>query len=270
MSDRLLAWFVRDGYGCEPGEFLWQAERYGVGRAFALGSGKFPPPVGVTGATGLRGDDPAWTVHAAETTACLAAGGNAGLKLDDGWFAVDLDTKKLADDSWGKVEAEVEGVLGGLRPHNTTSTIRCHGHYIFKGFLPPDVSGKLRIDGIVVGDVIRPDHRYLCTGPEYLCWWSDPSIPPEGVLPWLEPKPRPAPRSSGYRRVSCGDGWRPAANPPLLPTGTRNDGMASLAGIMYRKGATFDQFCAENVARCRPPLPDAEIEAIWASVGRYH
>ena len=59
----------------------------------------------------------------------------------------------------------------------------------------------------------------------------------------------------------------------ILPTGTRNDGLARLAGAMRRKGATLPEIetalLEHNVRRCRPPLLDYEVRKIAASVARY-
>ena len=64
--------------------------------------------------------------------------------------------------------------------------------------------------------------------------------------------------------------------PPLediIPAGQRNSTLASLAGTMRRRGmqpAEIAVALAEvNRNRCRPPLPDDEVEAIARSVGRY-
>ena len=254
---------------CDPLGLLYEADRTDVGRMFALPKGrKFSPPKGVTGDVPVL-EDPGRGVHAAAAVESLASGGNAGLRLSPGFVAVDMDTKKLADDVWGQVEAEVEGVLGGLRPHNTTSMIRFHGHYIFSGTVPADVSGKVRIGGVCVGDVIRPDHRYMATGAEYLTCRYPPSLLPRKVVDWIELKPAPRPPRRPDRSTVVG--WVPSDKAPMLGVGERNDGMARTAGIMLSKGGVgVEALHAENQRRCRPPLPDAEIKAIWASVGRYH
>ena len=59
----------------------------------------------------------------------------------------------------------------------------------------------------------------------------------------------------------------------ILPDGTRNDGLARLAGAMRRRGATLAEIettlLEHNVRRCRPPLLDYEVRKIAASVSRY-
>ncbi|MGQ9553392.1 MAG: phage/plasmid primase, P4 family, partial [Anaerolineae bacterium] len=58
-----------------------------------------------------------------------------------------------------------------------------------------------------------------------------------------------------------------------IPAGQRNRTLASLAGTLRRRNmsqvAAEAALLAENQARCRPPLPEAEVLAIVASVYRY-
>jgi hypothetical protein len=59
----------------------------------------------------------------------------------------------------------------------------------------------------------------------------------------------------------------------ILCEGHRNDGLMRLAGAWRRRGASRDEIerrlRVENVRRCRPPLPDAEVIKIAASAARY-
>jgi hypothetical protein len=60
---------------------------------------------------------------------------------------------------------------------------------------------------------------------------------------------------------------------PAIPKGKRNDTLARLAGTMRRPGMEVPAIVAalkiENANRCKPPLPEAEVERIAASIGRY-
>jgi len=69
---------------------------------------------------------------------------------------------------------------------------------------------------------------------------------------------------------------RPVLDPRefgILLDGTRNDGLARYAGALRRKGKNQSEIEAEllaaNVRRCRPPLPDADVRMIAASIARY-
>ena len=63
------------------------------------------------------------------------------------------------------------------------------------------------------------------------------------------------------------------ADPDSIPNGERNTTLAKIGGAMRRQGATQESITAallsENNSRCDPPLPDAEVESIAASVSRY-
>jgi len=58
-----------------------------------------------------------------------------------------------------------------------------------------------------------------------------------------------------------------------IPKGGRNNALTSLAGTMRRRGMGLEAIeaalLAENLRACNPPLPEAEVRAIAASVGRY-
>jgi len=72
----------------------------------------------------------------------------------------------------------------------------------------------------------------------------------------------------------AGNGHAPA--PPVeetIPDGQRNATLASPAGSMRRRGMTPEEIAVAlaevNRNRCRPPLPDDEVEAIARNIGRY-
>ena len=257
--------------------FLLEANRAGVGRMFALPKGrKSPPPRGVTGGAPVLSGEVAKS-HAAAALARVEDGGNAGLRLSPGWFAADIDTKNMGDDEWALVADVVEDALGGLRPHNTTLNAWFHGHYIFRepsGGLPA-CDGLLWVNGVRVGDVIRTSHRYLATGRGYECVWYPPRAAPAGVLAMLKLKPvarrvtqvngsRAAARFSLYRGRNAFDP-RGLASP--VGEGGRHAAMCSVAGIILTKdNADVGLLHEQNQQRCRPPLPDAEIEHIWAGL----
>ena len=58
-----------------------------------------------------------------------------------------------------------------------------------------------------------------------------------------------------------------------IGSGGRNNALTSMAGAMRRKGMTpaaiEAALIAENASRCDPPLPEADVRKIAASVGRY-
>lgn len=79
----------------------------------------------------------------------------------------------------------------------------------------------------------------------------------------------PPPPKGGRER----GGRRGAAPEGPIPEGQRNGALVQMAGAMRRRGmgeAAIGAALREvNRARCRPPLADAEVDAIAASVSRY-
>ena len=70
------------------------------------------------------------------------------------------------------------------------------------------------------------------------------------------------------------EGWQPSdAELPKYGIGVRNGAMMRMAAAMVHKGLSPDDVVTnllmENVLRCDPPLPEAEVEAIAKSVERY-
>jgi hypothetical protein len=65
----------------------------------------------------------------------------------------------------------------------------------------------------------------------------------------------------------------PGPIPDAIPQGSRNAKLTSLAGMMRKRGfveaSIAAALLAENAAKCRPPLPDADVRRIAKSVGRY-
>lgn len=98
------------------------------------------------------------------------------------------------------------------------------------------------------------------SGREYI--WEDANVPVAEPPEWLvELVSRPAPAN---REISSGE---------ILLRGRRNNGLTTLAGRLRRRGATENAILAtlkaENLLRCRPPLPDRELAAIAKSIAVY-
>jgi Protein of unknown function (DUF3987)/Bifunctional DNA primase/polymerase, N-terminal/Primase C terminal 1 (PriCT-1) len=86
--------------------------------------------------------------------------------------------------------------------------------------------------------------------------------------------PAPVPAWLLHLITVTGNGGRGGTtNEHKLRTGERNNRLTSLAGSMRRRGMTPESIEAalfeENRWRCEPPLPDAEIRRIAASIAKY-
>ena len=85
------------------------------------------------------------------------------------------------------------------------------------------------------------------------------------LLPAWIPELLSGPEPAGGSNNGAGD---------KISEGRRNAALTSMAGSMRRKAMTSAAIEAallqENKLRCEPPLSDAEVRSIAASVGRYH
>jgi hypothetical protein len=125
----------------------------------------------------------------------------------------------------------------------------------------------LKADG---GQVVVPPSTHY-TG-HIRAWVLSPyDAEPAPCPDWLrdiiqDNAPRTTPPKSAGR-----NGHGPAED--SIPDGARNETLASLAGTMRRRGmsepAILAALQAENLEKCNPPLDDAEVERIAASVARY-
>ena len=117
---------------------------------------KFPPPRGITGASGRPVTD-------ADYADWVDQWANVGLVLPDGVIGLDLDLYKPGD-----------AVADGLPP-TIRSTSRDDGSGIYMYKVPPGTKLKGTIEGL--GEVVQRTHRYVV---------APPSLHPEGrVYKWL-------------------------------------------------------------------------------------
>jgi hypothetical protein len=97
------------------------------------------------------------------------------------------------------------------------------------------------------------------------------------IRPLLSPGELPVPPPWLCRELDSLVERRPVANDstdgPLLLEGSRNEGLARLAGKLRRAGLSQSELeaalLAANGMRCRPPLQDKEVLAIARSISRY-
>jgi len=143
-----------------------------------------------------------------------------------------------------------------------------HRYFAHPGGHVPTTAGKLapgvdtRADGgFAVGDgSTLPDARGY--------QWEASSHPDDAPLPALPPAWLAAIRATpATRPAATTDDAAPIAE------GGRNHGLARVAGHLRRAGLSEAAMRAAlletNAERCRPPLPDADVARIAASVARY-
>lgn len=189
---------------------------------------------------------------------------NIGL-VCDGLIVLDFDADH--DGYRGKdLLAQDHGPLPATRVHKTGGGGE---HWLYRA--PRDLnvrpgSGKYGYPGLD----IRANDSYIV---------APPSVHPSGtVYQVMDPAPiAPAPAwllelATKRRAAEIPAGPSSPEGAPI-PEGSRNGTLASLAGTMRRRGmspAAIEAAILEvNRTQCRPPLDEAEVRGIAASVSRY-
>ena len=177
---------------------------------------------------------------------------NIGAVVPDGYVVVDVDVDDVAT-----VFAADE------LPPTATSRSGRGSHHIYRTSTPirPKVGVRAHVD-------LRGPGSYIVV---------PPSLHVSGLsYEWVVPIERGIADAPAWvveaARSPRAAGDRPHESDSILE-GRRNATLTSLAGSMRRRGMTAAEIeaalLAVNVGRCLPPLPDDEVRAIAASVGRY-
>jgi hypothetical protein len=188
----------------------------------------------------------------------------------DGLVVVDIDPAGMA---WPGDEAQRAAIKAARPPLQRTP--RGGFHLFFSP--PPGRSWRCSAGLLAQGVDVRAGGGYVIVAPSIVkgatYQWLRP-LPPLDELPsppgWLIgeldaiERRRSAPAADS---TATGD-----QGAPLL-AGTRNAGLASLAGRLRRAGLALREIeaalLAANRTRCSPPLPEREVLAIARSIARY-
>jgi hypothetical protein len=205
-------------------------------------------------------------------------GANVGIAAQ-GMLVIDIDG---ADNPWPGDPDRAADLAGAGA---VALTPRGGRHYLFRR--PVGKSWKCSTSKLAPGVDVRTDGGYIVAAP---------SVIEEGPYRWgeglalddpLNQLPEPpawltaaldalvSPESNGVAHgsptlahVAAGD-----AEANAIPAGQRNATLARLAGTMRRVGMGLPEIAAAlhqtNRTRCEPPLADAEVDRIAASVARY-
>lgn len=167
-----------------------------------------------------------------------------------------------------KALEEHQAKFGALPPTPRTRTGGGGWHFLFQHPGVPVRNIKiapgleLRADGgMVIG--AGSVHR---SGAGYLLEVSPEQVPPAPLPEWILRESRSAGKElTAASSATSADG--------RVPEGSRNTYLTTLAGSMRRKGMSESGITAgllaENQARCDPPLAEAEIRKIAASIAGY-
>jgi putative DNA primase/helicase len=177
-----------------------------------------------------------------------------------GFFVIDLDTKNDGPATW----AQLTSTHGEVQ----TATVRTPtggSHLYFSmpvgseiknsaGIIGPGVDVRGTGGYVVAAGSARPEGSYT---------WESSVVaePPRWLVNLVTKKAQRDPRPQLVSPNSA------------IIDGQRNSHLTSLAGSMRRRGMTVEAIrvalLEENSRRCRPPLPEREVDGIAASVGRY-
>jgi hypothetical protein len=218
-------------------------------------------PLTVNGVTNATTDDTwirTWWEEFPEANIGIATGAPSGLVV------LDVDPRHGGDASL----RELEKLYGPLPdgPRVRTGGGGEHLYFSHPGGTIKSVVGLLpgldiRGDGVYV---VGPGSNHL-SGNTYM--WQQGRTPVKLSLPsiptWLH--------DMGTKGQSPQHQHQPHI--AIIPDSERNSTLASLAGTMRNRGmspaAIEAALLQENRVRCKPPLGDAEVSRIAASIGRY-
>jgi len=183
-----------------------------------------------------------------------------------GIIVLDVDPRHGGDGTLGELQKRY-----GRLPETLVSKTGGGGqHYYFRY---PGYHVRTRQSAVGPGLDLKGDGGYIVAPPslhrsgERYLWAGDGfsqgaevADPPAWLLQCIEGSQDAAQSSN------CSESGK-------IAEGTRNNTLASLAGSMRRKGMTLEAIesalLAESRIRCTPPLPDAEVRGIAASVASY-
>ena len=191
---------------------------------------------------------------------------NVGIATEQsGLIVVDADCKHGAPglENWAKIVAELGAELEDTAMVRTQSgglhiIYRAGGYDIASSTGSPAPGIDIRARG---GYIVAP-----------------PSVGVGGSYEWIEGHGlehlRELPEALAERLTAGRSASRRASGAPqAVPEGERNTTLASMAGAMRRKGMTDSEMLAAltvaNAERFDPPLPEAEVQSVVASIASY-
>lgn len=203
-----------------------------------------------------------WWAQNPEFNIGIAAGERSGIVV------FDIDPRNGGEESWSQWTDS-----NGNLPDGAMQLTAGGGQHFIAEYDPEIRSCKLA-DGI---DLLA-DGRYFVAYPSTIegrrYEWEASSDPLDGAAPAIVPDAW----MTAYRAMrGRGASNKPAGGVPAggggLIQGSRNNGLAAMAGAMRRYGMTAAEILAAisiaNETRCEIPLPSSELSQIVNSVARY-
>lgn len=180
-----------------------------------------------------------------------------------GIVVVDIDPRHGGDRTWAEL-LDLNGTADTLEAVTGSG-----GRHIY--FQAPTEALKSVNGGLGEGVDTKANGGYVVLPPSVhpngnAYFWDTEGLSPAPVPPWLLAL---WPRVDARRTTPRGAAVLGA---PIID-GERNSTLTSLAGALRRRGlgqtAIEAALLAENIERCQPPLPDADVLGIAQSIGRY-
>ena len=217
--------------------------------------GKHPRTInGVTGATGDAAQIAQWFEQWPDANIGLATGADSGV------FVVDVDPRHQGDDTLKRLQEQ-----HGKFPEKVWASTGGGGWHLY--FRHPGFPVKSRAHALGPGVDVKGEGGYVVAPPSLHASgrayeWGDFDQPPDAPEWLLNLLRESAPQAPAF-----------VAEGAEIAEGGRNSALTSLAGTMRRRGlseeAIYAALSVENVGRCNPPLPDADVRKIAHSVARY-
>jgi len=199
----------------------------------------------------------AWFEGRPDLNLAVAAGRASNLTV------FDVDPRNSGDASWGAWLA-----MNGPHDDGPHALTAGGGSHFLAEYDPTWRSSKL-----AQGVDLLSDGRYFLVYPSQIAGkkyeWEASSDPADGIAPFKIPVTwsQAYAAQAAKKPASTGDGGG------LLPVGSRNAGLAALAGAMRHHGMGQAEILAAlsvaNELRCNPPLPSSELSQIVDSICRY-
>ena len=184
---------------------------------------------------------------------------------DSGFFAVDVD----APEAMMKLEIEFGVVPKGL------TNVTARGYQLIYEW-PKNADVRPATSLPCQGIDIRGRDSYIVIPPSvhpsgHVYHYSDDSLPIPPCPAWLLDMILKDSQQGAQNRQGTPAVGTVASKP--IGEGNRNHTLVSLAGTMQRRGMSLEAIeaalLADNMARCAPPLPEAEVRTIAAGIKRY-
>lgn len=194
----------------------------------------------------------------------------AAVARKGGVWILDIDDPSLPE----RIKTETGHSLDEL----DTLVVKSSGgkrHHYFKQNSRSEAMGNVDADAEGGGEIFsaRVHHKYVVcpgsihpvTGQPYEIVstpvFGDIPVAPAWLIDWISA----CSKSTGHTKTQ--------KVPEIIPEGSRNKTLASLAGSMRHRGASESAILAAlrvtNVQQCRPPLDDSELATIAQSISKY-